>query len=307
MEGRAHGADMTANEMPTGPTIYRSPGAEHRIIELYDGFVDAWPVSADEADIGSRWGTVHVLSWGPVDGRPLLLCHAASMATISWLPNAAALAGAGFRCHAVDYIGEGNKSRLTDREVYPKSGTELGELYAALMDELGIASSPVVAASAGGHVALRLALTAPERVERLVLAGPMGITPLGLGSMLRMMAASMLPRPSVTARTSRWALGTAPSVTERYGAWFTAVLEAVASPPRVARPVTLQPDEFRRIEAPVLLLLGSRDPLVGDPARAAERAAALPELHVETLDSSHLVAVERADEVNPLMVEFLQA
>ena len=117
----------------------------------------------------------------------------------------------------------------------------------------------------------------------------------------------MLPRPSVTARTSRWALGTAPSVTERYGAWFTAVLEAVASPPRVARPVTLQPDEFRRIEVPVLLLLGSRDPLVGDPARAAERAAALPELHVDTLDSSHLVAVERADEVNPLMVEFLQA
>ena len=84
------------------------------------------------------------------------------------------------------------------------------------------------------------------------------------------------------------------------------MLEAVASPPRVARPVALEPEEFRRIELPVLLLLGTRDPLVGDAAKAARRASDLPDLRVETLESSHLVAVERADEVNALMVAFLR-
>jgi pimeloyl-ACP methyl ester carboxylesterase len=297
---------MSTNDDPARPTIYRSAEAEQDIIERYDALVADWPVPVREHDVESRWGSIHVLSWGVADGPPLLLCHAASMAATSWLPNAAALAVAGFRCHAVDYIGEANKSRLADRDVYPKSGLELGELYAEIMDALEVERCPVVAASAGGHVALRLALTAPERVEKLVLAGPMGITPLSLGSMLRMMLASMLPRPSVTRRTSRWALGTASSVTDRFGAWFTAVLEAVASPPRVARPVALEPDEFRRIVVPVLLLLGTRDPLVGDARRAAERASALPDLQVETLESSHLVAVERADEVDTLMREFLR-
>ena len=297
---------MRANESQTTPTIYRSAEAEQHIIELYDGLVADWPVPTEETDVDSDWGSVHVLTWGPPEGPPLLLCHAASMAATSWLPNAASLAEAGSRCHAVDYIGEGNKSRLTDRDHYPKSGQELGELYASIMDALGIERCPVVSASAGGHAALRLALAAPERVERLVLAGPMGITPLGLGSMLRMMVASELPRPAVTERTSHWALGTSPAVTDRFGSWFTAVLEAVAPPPRVARPVALQPEEFGRVEVPVLLLLGTRDPLVGDAAKAAQQAAALPDLRVETLESSHLVAAEQADEVNALMVAFLR-
>lgn len=297
---------MTTNDDRVKPTIFRSAAAERDIIERYDALVADWPVPVEQRDVETRWGVVHVLSWGPADGSPLLLCHAASMAAPSWLPNAAALAAAGHRCHAVDYIGEANKSRLADRDVYPKSGSELGQSYASIMDALGIDRSPVVGASAGGHVALRLALTAPERVERLVLAGPMGITPLSLGSMLRMMVASMVPRPSVTQRTSRWALGTAPSVTDRFGTWFTAVLAGVASPPRVARPVALGADELRRIAIPVLLLLGTRDPLVGDARRAAERASTLPDLRVETLESSHLVAAERAEEVNALMAEFLR-
>ena len=76
-------------------TIYRAADAEERIVILYDGFVARWPVAADESDLESGWGSIHVLSWGPMDGPPVLLCHAASMAATSWLPNAAALAQAG--------------------------------------------------------------------------------------------------------------------------------------------------------------------------------------------------------------------
>ena len=76
----------------SGPTIYRSVAAERDILERYDELVRDWPLAVEESDLESRWGRIHVLSWGPADGRPLLLCHAASMAAPSWLPNAAALA-----------------------------------------------------------------------------------------------------------------------------------------------------------------------------------------------------------------------
>jgi pimeloyl-ACP methyl ester carboxylesterase len=73
----------------------------------------------------------------------------------------------------------------------------------------------------------------------------------------------------------------------------------------VARPVALSAEGFGRIEVPVLLVLGDRDNLVGDPTRASRNASALPHLRVETLGSGHLMGVERADDVNALLADFL--
>lgn len=292
---------------PAIRTIYRSANARSLVHRLYDDFVARWPVAIEELDLPSTYGSVHVLSWGPPDGQPVLLLHAASMAATSWAPNAAALAEAGFRCHAPDYIGEAGKSRLTDVATYPRTPGEIGQLYVEVAQALDLRSFAVVGASAGGHAAMRLTLAAPERVSRLALLGPMGITSLGLSAIVRMMLASFVPTDAVTRMTSRWALGRAPSVTEDYGAWFASVLRAVASPPRVGRPVALKPEEMAAITQPVLLVLGDDDNLVGRADRAAATAADFSKVHVETLPSGHLVGVERAEETNRLLVDFLLA
>jgi pimeloyl-ACP methyl ester carboxylesterase len=297
---------MAQGGAPTGRTIYRSADANSQVLRLYDDYVARWPVAVDESDLPSRYGSVHVLSWGPPDGHPVLLLHAASMAATSWAPNAAALADAGFRCHAPDHIGEAGRSRLKDVETFPRTPVEIGELYVEVADALELGSVPVVGASAGGHAATRLALVAPERVSRLALVGPMGITSLGLSAIVRMMLASLVPTKAVARRTSRWALGDAPSITKGYGEWFATVLRSVASPPRVGRPVALTPEEMGRITQPVLLLLGDDDNLVGDADRAAASAASFPDVRVETLSSGHLIGVERAEETNRLLVSFLQ-
>ena len=287
-------------------SIYRSADAEADIFALYSDYLARWPVPVTATDITTRYGRVHVLISGPQDGRPVLLLHAASMASISWLPNVTALADAGFRTFAVDHIGEAGLSRLTDMATYPDTPQQIGTHYVEVADQLGIDAAPVVAASAGGHAALRFALAAPERVLRLALLGPMGITPLSLTAMLRMMLASLVPAEGVATRTSRWALGTDPAVVEGYGRWFATVLRSVGSPPRVGRPVALSAEEMARTTCPVQLILGDRDKLVGDAARASEQASSFPDVRTETFHRGHLVGVERADEVNALIVPFLQ-
>lgn len=290
----------------SGTTVYRSAEARSQVLRLYDDYVAHWPVTLDESDLPCRYGTVHVLSWGPPDGHPLLLLHAASMAATSWAPNAVALAEAGFRCHAPDHIGEAGKSQLKDVETFPRTPVEIGELYAEVAEALDLGSVPVVGASAGGHAAMRLALVAPEHVSRLALLGPMGITSLGISAIVRMMLASLVPADAIARMTSRWALGDAPSITEDYGEWFATVLRSVASPPRVGRPVALTPAEMTAIRRPVLLVLGDHDNLVGQAGRAADRAASFPDVRVETLSSGHLIGVERAEEADRLLVAFLQ-
>ncbi len=56
---------------------------------------------------------------------------------------------------------------------------ELAEVYAALLDELGLERVTVVGSSLGGWVAAELGLRRSPRVERLVLAGAVGIEPPG--------------------------------------------------------------------------------------------------------------------------------
>jgi pimeloyl-ACP methyl ester carboxylesterase len=299
---RRRGASTARNE----GSVYRTPAAEAAVTALYEGYVARWPVPVSELDVETGFGVVHVLVSGPPAGRPLLLLHAASMAATSWAPNVAALTRAGYRLYAPDHIGEAGKSRLNDIAVYPRTPAEVGSLYVEVAQQLGIGPGPVIGASAGGHAALRYALAAPERVTSLALLGPMGIRPLGLGAMLRMMFASLVPAEAVGQWTSRWALGSDPAVVDGCGTWFAVVLRSMAAPPRVARPVALTAAEMHSIAQPVLLVLGDHDNLVGSPERAAAAAAAFPDIRITTLHSAHLLGVERAGEVNALLVHFLK-
>lgn len=286
-------------------SIYRSLQAATALLERYDAILDRWPVEHAAVDLATRYGTVRVNVAGPESGEPALLFHAASMASVSWAPNVAALVGAGFRVFAPDYIGEPGRSELTDLGTYPKTPGEIGGLGVEIADQLGIDRGAAVGASAGGHAALRFAQTDPNRVSKLVLLGPMGLTPLGLPAVMRMMTVSMFPSDSRVAKTQQWAIGPSPAVSDPYGEWFAEVLRAVASPPRVGRPKPLTAEEMAALEMPTLLILGDSDNLVGDPGRAAKRAAAFPNIDVEVVRSAHLVNVEQAERVNQKMIEFL--
>jgi pimeloyl-ACP methyl ester carboxylesterase len=76
--------------------------------------------------------------------------------------------------------------------------------------------------------------------------------------------------------------------------------------PRVAQPRTFTPEELQRITVPVLLMIGTRDNLTGDPAAVRTLAEQVPDIEIHELDSGHLLGIERADDVNTLMLAFLQ-
>lgn len=286
--------------------IYRSEAARRSVYEAYDRLADRWPVSRQELDVDTEFGTVHVIASGPADGVPVMLLHAASMGAPSWGPNADPLVEAGFRVFAVDHIGEAGRSVLRDATRFPSSDEEVAALYAEVADGLGIERGPVVGASAGGQRAIRYTLAHPERVSHLALVGPMGLTSLTIQATFKMMMTSIRPTPRRIESTTRWALGAAPAVTTGYGEWFEVVLRSVASPPRVARPTATSAEELRTITVPTLVVLGDHDNLVGPPDRARHRAMAVPDVDVHVLPSAHLVNVECAASVNTMLTHHLR-
>jgi pimeloyl-ACP methyl ester carboxylesterase len=270
-------------------------------MEIYDELLGRWPIPYEELDLDTSYGTVHVIASGPEDGEPVLLLHASEMSATSWAWNIEALSN--YRTYAIDHIGEVNKSRLASTSSYPKTREEISSLYAEIADLLGIDQAILVAGSNGGFIAMTFAIHHPDRVSRLILTGPMGLTAPKAQMGLRLLAAQFIHLKAVEQRTLDWVLGESPSVRDPYGEWFSLVMSG--SFPCVVPPSGIPSEELATIQIPVLLFLGTTDNLVGDAANAADAASVMPNVEVRIVESSHLVNVEAADEVNAGIAEFL--
>jgi len=214
-----------------------------------------------------------------------------------------------FRVTVFDNRGCGRSSAPDE----PYSIRQMADDAVALMDALDMARAHVVGSSMGGEIAQELAISYPERVDRLVLIA----TSAG-GYWARIIPADRravgLPRivPGLRelARQLRRRLQAVGA--RRAGpAW-----QPPAPPPPPAHGLRRQREataafdahgRLSRISAPTLVIAGARDREV--PLAAAEELArGIPGARLVVLrGAGHLMHYERADEVNRLLLDFLRA
>ncbi|MBN1122430.1 MAG: alpha/beta fold hydrolase [Anaerolineae bacterium] len=284
--------------------VYSSPEMKAQHMEIYDAKLAEWPTPYEDVYVDTSYGTVHVIVSGPEDGPPMLLLNAAAMSGWSWLYNVGEL-NKTYRTYAIDTIGEVGKSELAEPTRYPPDGKAYADYTAEIADALGIEKAYVVGASFGGYMGTSYALHYPERVEKLALLGPMGMTPETAKTALRIMLVQLYPFKPLQTNTVKWALGDDPYVLEETEDWFRIVLTDTV--PRESRPVTFTPEQLQSLEVPVLLVIGSRDALTGDPEAVKELANNTPDIQIEVLDSGHLIGVEHAERSNELIMAFFGA
>jgi pimeloyl-ACP methyl ester carboxylesterase len=288
--------------MSTSRSIYKSPEIEAKLMSIYNARLGEWPVPYESIFLGTTYGKVHAVVSGPEDAPPALLMHASGLSAWSWLYNVEEL-NKHFRTYAVDTIGDAGKSVLNDLDNFPRDGQALSAFYLEIADKLGLDSVYIVGASQGGFIGTNLALYAPERVKKLVLLGPMGYAGTER-TVVRIVLATLLPFKSIQDSTFRWAFGDDPGVREACEEWFRLVMTGVM--PKQARPKTFSPEQLQSLRVPVLLVLGERDGLVGNPENAEKLALNILDVQMVVLDTGHAVGVERPEAVNSLIVDFFE-
>ncbi|HVU79428.1 MAG TPA: alpha/beta fold hydrolase [Gaiellaceae bacterium] len=163
----------------------------------------------------------------------------------------------------------------------------------------------LVGLSLGGAVAMRVAATAPERVERLALA----CTSPDFGDpALWLERAATVRRDGlesiVDAVLGRWFTPSFPHVA-RYREMFVSIDREGYARCCEALAGWDGRDDLRRIEAPTLVLAGAGDP-TSPPAHAGEIGTLVRDSRVAVIEGArHLANVERADEFNRLLKEHL--
>src|SRR5512139_1796995 len=160
--------------MTTGSGIYKSPEGQAKCLAVYETALAHWPVPYAELDVPTRFGSTHIISSGPTDAPPLILLHGNWATATMWASVISTLAP-DHRTFAIDQIDDVGKS-VPAR--IPASRSDYAEWLLDVLDQLGIDQADIAGLSYGGFLAMNFALSAPNRVKRLVLLCP-GIPSFG--------------------------------------------------------------------------------------------------------------------------------
>jgi pimeloyl-ACP methyl ester carboxylesterase len=106
------------------------------------------------------------------NGRVVVLLHGKNFCAASWVATLQVLRAAGYRVIAPDQVGFCKSSKPRS---YQYSFQQLAENTERLLTSLKLAKVTLLGHSMGGMLAMRYALTYPERVEQLVLVNPIGL------------------------------------------------------------------------------------------------------------------------------------
>jgi pimeloyl-ACP methyl ester carboxylesterase len=191
-------------------------------------------------------------------GEPIVLVHGfASTHAVNWLFTqwVKTLTEDGRRVVLLDVRGHGRSAKLYDPEAY--SFEAMASDIGRLLDHIGIKRADIMGYSLGGRIAVQYALMQPERVRSLVLGG-VGVNLVAANPLPRGLAEAMEAEriEDIDDHGLKIFRGLAESTRSDF--------KALAACARGARK-SFESTDLQKIQAPVLICVGTRDEVAGDP------------------------------------------
>lgn len=178
--------------------------------------------------------------------------HAVNWVNTQWVK---VLNRAGYRVIALDNRGHGQSEKLYDPAAYHSAS--MAQDVVNLLDELGLPKADIMGYSMGARITAHVALQHPGRVRSAMLGG-LGIH-LVEGVGLPLGIADAMEAPSVEGLTDPMQ-----RMFRAFAEQTGSDLKALAACIRGSRQV-LSSDEVAGINVPVLVSVGTKDPVAGDP------------------------------------------
>jgi pimeloyl-ACP methyl ester carboxylesterase len=276
-------------------------------------------MQADQLRVPVGPGAMHVERFGH-GGTAVILLHGFATSSFLWRNVAPAITEAGHTAYAVDLFGHGESDRPFDADFGIAAQAEYLD---AAMTALRVARAVLVGVDIGGDVALRLAATRPERVEKIVLINTPAFDELPAKDITQMQRSTA----RFAFRTTRGILGAAPLVegilrksvadpekhmptrlVARYLAPFvgkdgTNHLLALASSISAE---DLEDIDLRNIHVPALILWGEEDSFV-DGRIAEKLTSSLPDGRLVRLPGvARLLPEDNPDYLVELLMDFMR-
>lgn len=265
---------------------YRCPGDDNVIHHACAGMLSHWSRPVGEHVARTSLGETYILSVGAATGRPVVVLAGGDLPAVG-LRLLAEQFDDSCRVLLVDLPGLPGASSGTrpDSNIHKMYGRWLVEVF----DALGIARPPVV--GLGWSASVAAAVADVDRVEKLVLAAPLGLVPRARWHRALIPGLQWRNEPNLenTERYLRALAGdgyTPDDPTLRWSCRVGAYCTSLNGMPRIDRSL-LQ----RWSGRPVEIVVGAQDPLVQISALRKLAADVGVDLQV-VAEAGHLLAVE---------------
>lgn len=274
--------------MKTKP-VYKSTDGKKTIINHYESILNQWPVPYETLNIKTKYGNTFIIACGDKSCDPIILLHGSSSNSAMWMGDVVKLSQK-YRVYAVDIIGEPGKS---DENRPDMKGTHYAKWIEEVFNTLNIDKAVIIGNSLGGWMALSFATYSPERIEKLVLLAPSGISQAKISFLFRALPLLFLGQKG-TERLNRIVYGNQaiPKEALEFGNLIMRHYN-----PRVGSLPVFTDEELLKLTMPTLFLGGEKDALLPSK-KAADRLNKLLS-NVKTVvlkDTSH-VLLDVVDEI----------
>lgn len=285
---------------------YRSKKAGEKILRTYDQLLKTWGCELTEHDIGTTYGTVHVIETGKEDGIPMVLFHGVGDdAALMWVYNAKRL-GERYKVYAVDTMGGPGKS--VPNENYNKDFDDI-RCIDEVFDGLGIEKAIIAGVSNGAYLVQAYTLKRPEKVIKgICIAGSVAVG----GKKLAMLAILKIFMPEAMFPTDRNMVKLVqklcgshysefsgnPVVMEHFKSVLKGFNNAAMGYHKVEG---LSPEEVDQIRAKITYLVGDEDPFQKLGGRELLIENKMDAVFYE--DAGHALNHELHDEINEKILE----
>jgi pimeloyl-ACP methyl ester carboxylesterase len=279
---------------------------------------------------GEVVNTIELAPAGEATGQPLVFVHGLSGCWANFLEQLPVMAR-DHRVVTLDLPGFGYSPMPSRKITIPG----YGRLLDGLLGQLGIDAAALVGNSMGGFIAAELAIAFPQRVERLVLVSPAGISTRQPLAGISPRLASRSPIPALVrserllAASAAWLASKSDSVARRARLRELTLSIAVRHPGRLTAPLAAEQlrgagkpgflqafeaiidydfeERLKEIVCPTLIVWGDGDRLIN--VRDADVFAELiPDSRkVIFEDTGHMAMLERPAAFNALLSDFLAA
>lgn len=284
---------------------FKTPEAAQKYLSAYETTLGLWPVPHEDLEVDTRFGSTHINAAGSPNAPPMLLIHGAQTSSTVWYPNIETLSSQ-FRVYAPDVVDQSGKSTPTRKLL---NRQDCADWLCDVLDALKIERTSLVGHSHGGWQVLNLAIMASQRVDRLILLSPAGITRLRWGVFLRMIPAFIVPSKRMFYRGFQWSTVKQLDIEHPEPIIDQMILGATCFKPQELSLGVVHvfgDEELRQIDKPTLLLVGDREKIF-EPRLMVERARHLiPQIEADTIsNAAHLLPIDQSEVVNSRMMTFL--
>jgi 4,5:9,10-diseco-3-hydroxy-5,9,17-trioxoandrosta-1(10),2-diene-4-oate hydrolase len=256
---------------------------------------------------------IHYLDEGPAAGDVVVYLHGSGPGASGYSNfkgNYPALVAAGYRCIVPDLVGYGFSDKPTDVD-HPLSF--FVECVRQTLDYAGVQRCTLIGNSLGGAVALGLALEDPQRVEKLVLMAPGGLSELpeyqvmpGMQKVFKVFGSGESVTPAVMKDLFATGLMHNPKyATDELVAQRMQIMQIMNGHVMATMTVPVLTDRLKEIDCPVLGFWGMNEKMMPQNGIMA-LANNIPHLRLILVsECGHWVMVEHEDMFNRACLDFI--